>query len=256
MLAPTDHRPSILRTPHRGVAGTANVETAEREHERAQARLKARQEQLSGIEARLHRSMYALPHEAQQARLETRQALEAHTASRRKEEAAAVKAEAEWASQPSKVGRPPLTQLPWSASTTTYNLTPEMEAAMRRMYSTRNSEVNRAECLRRTAQSAKAEQEEKLLALEHYKAEDAYWNRGAASERWVSPAQRVRHHGPAPAAGAESEVQRAARAARDRGAGMAALLCPQDARAGSGDPGTAATARTARMHSPIVHPWA
>lgn len=42
---------------------------------------------------------------------------------------------------------------------------------MRRMYSTRNSEVNRAECLRRTAQSAKAEQEEKLLALEHYKAE-------------------------------------------------------------------------------------
>lgn len=68
MLAPTDHRPSILRTPHRGVAGTANVETAEREHERAQARLKARQEQLSGIEARLHRSMYALPHEAQQAR--------------------------------------------------------------------------------------------------------------------------------------------------------------------------------------------
>lgn len=175
---------------------------------------------------------------------------------------------------------------------------------MRRMYSTRNSEVNRAECLRRTAQSAKAEQEEKLSALEHYKAEvwgadarrtrypgngypvwslprsltcptappsahlrspcsqaptsrqDAYWNRGAASERWVSPAQRVRHHGPAPAASAESEVQRAARAARDRGAGMAALLCPQDARAGSGDPGTAATARTARVHSPIVHPWA
>lgn len=173
MLAPSENRPSILRTPQRGVAGTANVETADRDHERAQARLRARQEQLAGIEARLHRSMYALPHEAQQARCvdlplsstppgqlvlpmcevkvmaihppwkencpdsamhpftvvrqETRQALEAHALSRRKEEAAAARAEAEWSAQPSKPGRPVLTQLPWSASTTTYNLTPELE---------------------------------------------------------------------------------------------------------------------------------
>lgn len=74
-----------------------------------------------------HSSSISAPITPAAIRLETRQALEAHTASRRKEEAAAVKAEAEWASQPSKVGRPPLTQLPWSASTTTYNLTPEME---------------------------------------------------------------------------------------------------------------------------------
>lgn len=67
MFPPSSSRPNILRLPKRDLSGTANIETAERDHAKEMEKLKARAARLAATEDKLFLSAYALSEQARQA---------------------------------------------------------------------------------------------------------------------------------------------------------------------------------------------
>ncbi|KAI7836867.1 hypothetical protein COHA_009288 [Chlorella ohadii] len=189
-------RPSILHRPHRE-GGKANQETAEAVAAREEARLAAKAARQQGHEERMLAAFYGTQEDKRRAwehaQREAAELAAARSATLRAEE----ERTAAWTTVPQRVVVD--MERPWTAASSTYYMPPEVEAEARRRAQREAAEVNRQQAQGRAAVEAAQRAAEQDALRRTMAAEDTYFNRGAASERWIPPERRIKQRAAVPA---------------------------------------------------------
>eukprot|EP00887_Chlorella_sp_A99_P004842 scaffold4.g4842.t1 len=188
-VPPAPPRLSILHRPQRAEGGQANVESAEREYAKEQARIAAKQAKQASHEERLVGAYYPLPEDKRRGWEQAQQEAARQAAAKAQAEQRERQREEQWLSQPKFVFID--SQRPYHATCSTYYMPVEQEAEARRRAQREAAEVNRRMQQVRSLQEQQQRATEQVAAHRTLQAEETWFNRGAASERWLPPELRV-----------------------------------------------------------------